>query len=121
MAIRKNKKFIDPRYFMDEKTELSEQPQQIVKEGAAAAYGHAPPPLGTDEPEPEPEPESASTLARFLARVQDTLRLSPETWKGLNDVARKMNDAEMTGFSGHSGDTPRYMESLNIEIKEDKK
>ena len=24
MAIRKNKKFIDPRYFMDEKTELTE-------------------------------------------------------------------------------------------------
>jgi hypothetical protein len=90
-----------------------------IEEGGAAASRRAPPPLGTDEPEPEPEPESASTLARFLARVQDTLRLSPETWKELNDVARKMNDDEMTGFSGHSGDTPRYMESLNIEIVDD--
>mgnify|MGYP003627288467 FL=1 len=90
-----------------------------IEEGGAAAYGHAPPPLGTDEP--EPEPESASMLARFLARIKDTLTLSPETWKDLNDVARKMHDDEMTGFSGHSGDTPRYMESLNIEIVEDKK
>ena len=92
-----------------------------IKEGGAAAYDHAPPPPGTDEPEPEPEPESASTLARFLARIKDTLTLSPETWKELNDVARKMNDDEMTDFSSHSGDTPRYMESLNIEIVEDKK
>jgi hypothetical protein len=28
--IRKNKKFIDPRYFMDEKMELNEQPQQTI-------------------------------------------------------------------------------------------
>tara|TARA_R110000824_G_scaffold308926_2_gene496351 strand:+ start:140 stop:538 length:399 start_codon:yes stop_codon:yes gene_type:complete len=30
--IRKNKKFIDPRYFMDEKMELNKQPQQVIKE-----------------------------------------------------------------------------------------
>jgi hypothetical protein len=90
-----------------------------IEEGGAAGHYQAPPPLGAGEPEPEPEPESASTLARFLARIKDTLTLSPETWKELNDVARKMNDDEMTGFSGHSGDTPRYMESLNIEIVED--
>ena len=70
--------------------------------------------------EPEPEPESASTLARFLARIKDTLTLSPETWKDLNDVARKMHDDEMMGY-GPGGDTPRYMESLNIEIGENNK
>ena len=31
MAIRKNKKFIDPRYFMDEKTELSEVQKKRIK------------------------------------------------------------------------------------------
>jgi hypothetical protein len=31
MALRKNKKFIDPRYFMDEKTELTENQKQRIK------------------------------------------------------------------------------------------
>ena len=39
--IRKNKKFIDPRYFMDEKMELDKQPQQIIKEELAEAHGGA--------------------------------------------------------------------------------
>jgi hypothetical protein len=39
--IRKNKKFIDPRYFMDEKMELGKQPQQIIKEELAEAHGGA--------------------------------------------------------------------------------
>ena len=39
MAIRKNKKFIDPRYFMDEKTDVIKEELESVMEAAPMPYG----------------------------------------------------------------------------------
>tara|TARA_R110000824_G_scaffold302749_1_gene490513 strand:+ start:686 stop:1060 length:375 start_codon:yes stop_codon:yes gene_type:complete len=55
--IRKNKKFIDPRYFMDEKMEL--------KEGALGFQGPAEQSVNESEPEPEKYPDRSEPYDPF--------------------------------------------------------
>ena len=59
--IRKNKKFIDPRYFMDEKTELSHPDAPIRKEARPVkeVLTEAPA-LGTDPPRVPPYDDARS-------------------------------------------------------------
>jgi hypothetical protein len=69
--IRKNKKFIDPRYFMDEKMELSEQTQPIIKEELdqglqeTEKLDEGPHPGSDPRTTPLPDWEQALEIARF--------------------------------------------------------
>jgi hypothetical protein len=88
MAIRKNTKFIDPRYFMDEKMER-------VDEGLGAAVTKAKRALGFDKRGKELEgylktyrvPEFLTALTRYISKPEDRTEIkgkmprSFEEWK----------------------------------------